>query len=496
MASVYYKLREELFETLEAQNRALSNRIQNVTALIELHKNGSIADNYKVDILGDFTVSGRQIRRASEQEKLESFDLRAYWDFEVDATHINRVPVAFKLIDKEGSIYDYNIIVPLYLIEQVVELDEDEEWSPVEYREVSIYKNYLKDQVRVRYAMLNRPRGLMNTVMDSYVPKLLYRHNFNMLSITNGEKLPSTVCTISPWFANMLGCRAIPTEQLCRILGYDARTLKRLISKVKHKGYSISFAGYGGTGINTVHWLTEILDFTGSTGLFSFVEIFEPSTLEFSNLLRFPKDPTAINLTDSSLNIVNNPSITSRGVSKLTLLTKKERRLLSKNPIMVSSHAISNRINMRYTSKGFISLYDVEQRKSIIKIKQNHIIYGAPSLEDRNGISSLGHFISATHAGNSCQMWLNPTQDTDLQVESYGVIVLNSFFMNQLRMAIGLLEVLAGNVDLDAKDTELLSYSFDGKSVLPTDKTYNFTSDSLQEVLTLTTEQEAGAANA
>ncbi len=496
MASVYYKLQEELFEILEAQNRGLSNRINNVTYLVDLHNNGLIADNYKVIILGDFTASGRYIKRVSEQEKLESFDLRAYWDFKVGTTHINRVLVRLGILDDEGSRYDYDITVPLYLIEQVVELDEDEEWSPAEYREVSIYKNYLKDQVRVRYAMLNRPRGLMNTVMDSYVPKFLYRHNFNMLSISNEEKLPSTVCTISPWFANMLGCRAIPTEQLCRILGYDARTLKRLVSKVKHKGYSISFAGYGGTGINTVHWLTEILDFTGSTGLFSFVEIFEPSTLEFSNLLRFPKDPTAINLTDNSLNIVKNPSIASRGISKLTLLTKKERRLLSKNPIMVSLHELSDGNVMYNQSKGFTYLYDVERREYINKIKQNHIIYGAPSLEDRNGISSLGHFISATHAGNSCQMWLNPTQDTDLQVESYGVIVLNSFFMNQLRMAIGLLEVLAGNVDLDAKDTELLSYSFDGKSVLPTDKTYNFTSDSLQEVLTLTTEQEAGAANA
>ena len=49
--------------------------------------------------------------------------------------------------------------------------------------------------------------------------------------------------------------------------------------------------------------------------------------------------------------------------------------------------------------------------------------------------------------------------------------------MNQLRMAIGLLETLANKVDLEQVDTQLFQYAFDGKSKLPTDKSYNFQLD-------------------
>jgi hypothetical protein len=47
--------------------------------------------------------------------------------------------------------------------------------------------------------------------------------------------------------------------------------------------------------------------------------------------------------------------------------------------------------------------------------------------------------------------------------------------MNQLRMAIGLLEILASNNNLlDLDDAHYLEYSFDGTRKLPTDREYNF----------------------
>ena len=72
-------------------------------------------------------------------------------------------------------------------------------------------------------------------------------------------------------------------------------------------------------------------------------------------------------------------------------------------------------------------------------------------------------------------MSLNPKQDLNLQVESYGMIQLAPFFMNQLQMAITLLETLANDsINLMEQDKELLNFSFDGDTKIKTDRVYHF----------------------
>lgn len=330
-------------------------------------------------------------------------------------------------------------------------------WSQPRTRRLDFGTNYIIDQIRVRYALFNRPiSGLSNIVMDNYAPKIICNTNFNEQSLAS-LKLPKTIYTISPWFASLLGANKIETEQLCRILGYSAKDLKALVTKVKQKDLAITFVGYGGTNINTIHWLTEILKLTKAVNLFSYVEIFEPEDAEISNLLRFPKDP--------NLNYSGAPYF---GPSKLRLLDKLELNLLSRKLPLIRRGRLEI---VRYTeSRSFT--YDASARKRFTKL--NHVVYGAPGINTRIELSEAGRFISATHSGNSCSMWLNPTQDADLQVESYGLIQLTPFFMNQLRMAIGLLEILASDQDLTEKDKELLNYSFDGIAKLPTDRVYNF----------------------
>jgi hypothetical protein len=364
---------------------------------------------------------------------------------------------------------DSRFSMPKSWVSYTTDLPAGQIWSETKYRTVNFSGDHLLDQVRVRYAFYDRPiSGLMNVVMDNYMPKILYNARFNSNNLFN-LKLPKTIYCISPWFADVIGARQIETEQLCRVLGYTVKDLKQLITKVKANNYSITFVGYGGTGVNTIHWLTEIMKFTNSVNLFKFVEIVEPESLEISNLLRFPKHPNKVS---------NNSVITQYNMkpsAKLRLLDKSEVTLLSKNkPHLLQSYL--DNASRDYGMQGLVYDYDLNRRNStnVYKAKDNHVFYGAPSLGTRGVMGQWGNFIAATHSGNGCQMWLNPTQDTDLQIESYGLISLTQFFMNQLRMAISLLEILAAKTDLSQVDTQLLEYAFDGVSKLATDRSYNF----------------------
>ena len=326
-------------------------------------------------------------------------------------------------------------------------------WSNTRTRELYFGKDYVLKNIRTRYAMFDRPSaGLQNPVLDSFFPKLVYQNFFDLERLRyDVAAIPKTAVAISPWVANLLGVRQMETEQMCRILGFTPRDIKTLILEVKRLRFNPQFVGYGGTGVNSIHWLTQLCKMSNTVNLFQTMSVFEPDEIEISNLLRFPKDITTVQYGKSSRTTVQYDR--SSRLNKLALLTQEERKTLSREPTAV--HRSKHRTHGNtLTGKTFT--------------------YGAPGLDYRHELSDAGNFISATHMGNSCSLYLNPTQDTDLQVESYGLIQLAPFFMNQLRMAIGLLEFLATDPDMSVKDTELMYHEFDGISKSTTDLQYNF----------------------
>jgi len=317
-------------------------------------------------------------------------------------------------------------------------MNTEQEWSTPRTYYVD-FTEYLINQIRTRYAMYERPvEGKLNPVIDSFVPRLFVSSNLNMNYAKEQANLPKTACAISPWFASTFNVKQIPTEQLCLILGYTKKDLTTLLKKVKTAKYSVSFIGYGGTNVNTLHWLSEISKFTNVINIFNESVIYEDDYIDVSNLIRFPK----------------NPSATLGYNHKLELLEDELTRL--------SYKTTTNRHYWR------------DYYGTLNKDKQ-HIFYGAPNIETRISLSKLGGFISATHGNASCSLHLNPIQDTSLQVESYGVIQLSNFFMNQLRMAIGFLEILADpSFDPLEQNKELLEFSFDGTAVRKADRNYAF----------------------
>lgn len=380
----------------------------------------------------------------------------------------------FQFENTSGEIKSFTVVLK-YILKTKDDLTEGMEWSSTRFSKTYFDSSYLLEQIRNRYAFFDRPTsGLFNIIIDNYAPKLMYITNLNQASVRDQLNLPKTIYTISPWFAQYFGAQQVPSEQLCRILGYSLKDLKNLVTKVKRKSYTVTFIGYGGTVVNTIHWLTEIMKITQSVNLFKQIEIFEPDNIEISNLLRFPKNPY----------IENNAATFNYGSSKLRLLSNDELSLLSRSKPYIRSNKIDG--NSIYGSRNAITDYRGE-------INNNHIFYGAPNLETRASFEGKGHFISATHNGNDAHLWLNPTQDCDLQVESYGLIQLTPFFMNQLRLAIGFLETLSSD-DFDPKGPEqlLLEYSFDGEAKLSTNRTYNFQLGNHSGLVT--TEEAAGNA--
>ena len=349
-------------------------------------------------------------------------------------------------------------------------------WGQTQSKTFGFKKNYLADQIRVRYAMMDRPSsGLSNVVLDSFIPRCLYKSNFNLEEAKEILNAPKTSVCISPWFASMFGIKQMEISQLCKILGYDKQDIKLLFDKVKAKQKSICFIGYGGTNVNTIHWLSELSKYTHSINVFKEVEVFEPEVAEISNLLRFPINPYSVNKTQTYSESNKNMHSKSLG-SKLTMLEEQLTRLTYKNVSIKHS-----KLELKQDSSAYAMAYEStlnrinNERNYEHEVKDDWVIYGAPNISTRQTLSKYGNFISATHGDESCRLDLNPAQDAQLQVESYGIIQLSTFFMNQLRLAIGLLETLARNdIDFKAQDQTLLEYSFDGQAVNQTDRNYNF----------------------
>jgi len=366
----------------------------------------------------------------------------------------------FTYISSSGDTRSIRLRLEFTEITQEI-LPENMQWSTTRIQNTTFGTHHLLEQIRNRYAFFDRPTsGLSNIIIDNYAPKLMYLTNLEQDQLRRNVILPKTIYTISPWFAQYFGATLVPTEQLCRILGYDIKDLKALITKVKRKDYTVTFVGYGGTVINTIHWLTELMKLTQSVNLFKTIEVFEPSNLEISNLLRFPKNPY----------IEHTVSNTSPAC-KLQLISSDELSLLSRTKPFLRQSRVDGEGDLYKTQIG--TRYNTETRMYVAK--PNHVFYGAPGIATRASFERIGHFVSATHNGNNAHLWLNPTQDADLQVESYGLIQLTPFFMNQLRLAIGFLEMLAEtDLNLLEKDRLLLEYEFDGEAKLPTNRVYNF----------------------
>lgn len=283
------------------------------------------------------------------------------------------------------------------------------------------FANHLCTQIHTRYYRPNYIKDAhlttFKTVLDTYLPFFAISSvSSSASSYTDNE--PSKYSAISPLTADLLNIPRISINTiLTKILRKDLSHINNLIKSIKKQKVTLIFAGTGGTGINTICWLTEICNLLGHSNIFSEIHVFEKDYVDFSNIFRFPL-PLSAYITPQ------------QGSLHKTELVRKPLTTLS---------------DIIYYHDNFIeSLNDIPSILLDGSVAQpNTVFYGAPSIANRNFLSSLGSFISATHANNTASLYANPIADDSLQVETYGLIQLNSFFINQISMAIGLLEMIA-----------------------------------------------------
>ena len=301
-----------------------------------------------------------------------------------------------------------------------------EKYSIPEITSSSLH-SHMKTQIYTRYFRPNNfLTGEPNFVIDTYLPFMSVTNIFSGLSYTL-SKYAVGFKAISPLTSQLVGCTQIPITTLLSELDHKIQDITNLLILVRQKRYTINFAGVGGTGVNTIYWLHTLCDLCNIENLFKQVNIFEKDSVDFSNIFRFP-------LPLSAYTHANGDS------------TKKV------NLILPYASTLSNYVTTH--DKFLETINDIPSTLlENEKLKRKVVTYGAPSIDNRNFLSSLGNFVSATHANNTASLWLNPVSDSNLQIETYGLIQLNSFFMNQISMAIEFLSILATPGALELQDT-------------------------------------------
>lgn len=304
------------------------------------------------------------------------------------------------------------------------------------------FETYLQTQLFTRYSTPLRVRDddFKYTILDTYAPFLLVSNIIdNQLQSNINNNFPRYKA-ISPFTAQLLNVDQIPlTTIITNFLKKDLDSIKQTLLRIKSKSMTIVFAGVGGTGTNSIIWLSELLNILGLHNIFDEVHIYEKDLADFSNLFRFPVP--------------------------LTRYTSIEDIKLPKTSLIKSyTTSLSSSVYFHEHFLESISDYPSLLLTPESKAKPNVVVYGAPSIANRNFLSSVGNFVSATHANNTASLYANPIADETLQVETYGLIQLNSFFINQISMLLGFLDMLDTDAYM-AYDHHYADYSFVHESI-------------------------------
>jgi hypothetical protein len=289
---------------------------------------------------------------------------------------------------------------------------------------------YIADKFKIRYADMDEKEfGSSNMVVDAYYPNYIRRSLLNM-NVSNS--LSARASAISPFIANELGVYQIGIEDLTKMLGFKRQDIKAILNSVKPKEINLVLLGLGGTGMNFMHWTTELCNYANTINIFNSIQIFEDDSLDITNIPRFPQ------------NISNRSFSHASDMKKINLID--DVSILSKTKI--------RKLNIRFDQNAF--------RYGYLRYG-NHVFYGAPDIETRELFSTESFedkiFISGTHGNDDCQLYIKPLQNSDLQVESYGMINLSVFFMNQIKLTIEFLKLLGSDENL-LESKLVMEYSF------------------------------------
>ena len=319
-----------------------------------------------------------------------------------------------------------------------------------------IFKD-ISEALAHRYAVLDKPGKVRNLIVDSFLPQYFIKHKFNLENIQEEfRNISSTATMIHRGFARMLGIRELPLDDMLAMIGYTKERITELLTNVRAKKLNIAFAGYGGVGTNTVYWLTELCNIANIQGLFNKIIISDFDRLSLDNVFRMPnpfKTFSALKHKDMIFNDLSNRyTRTAHCENSLyktqTIPTDSFKALSTKAPYYETRHLDGHTFNENYIDHLYNWIVygapDIESRKLFSKAI-NRDLPEHPNYYDNCLADHIKAFISATHGDDNCGLVINPSyleNESNLMMESYGIIQLNVFFFNQLKLAISFLEVL------------------------------------------------------
>ncbi len=288
---------------------------------------------------------------------------------------------------------------------------------------------FLSEEIRNKYEFFVKSdfETTANMSVDSLFPKLFNAKINNETVRVSDITFPTSSFAISEFVANSLEVRKAHISELCKVLNFTEAHIKGLLLSVKRKKFDLYLIGFGGTGVNFNYWLKELAEWTHTVNIFNTVTISDNDIFSLSNVVRLPFD------------------------------TRKYLKPAEKVHMFDNSSHIVNKIDVTTSTTHAVS------RAQLANARRNTIFYGAPDIGTRKTLSEMEDvkFISATHSGNEAQLYLNPPQDDDLQIETYGQINLSVFFMNHLMMTIRFLEFLANSENVNWNSSgEIMEYNF------------------------------------
>lgn len=343
-------------------------------------------------------------------------------------------------------------IIPLFMLKKREKLQDYDRVSITYSHNVNnlfrtLSRRYKFTSNSLRYTNEITDKTKIYSIMDKNIIRAI-KH----LNNTNALYNRNTVI-INPnlsYFAEQYN-KQIPIEHLFALFDVDTKELKSNLKKVWYLTNPVVCLGLGGLMSNFLYWCERFRDYFELDYVFKQLLIFEPDSLEFSNLFRIPLNWKDVKIHDD---------ISDR---QLRQFINHEHLVFSKS----SNYKLMLVNNIRNLSPKIRTYI---QRFQYINLK-NCILIGGPDLETRkkifeNYVDSDKYFICTTHSNNTFSIDAFPDFDRELTVETYGSIDLNKFLLNMFKMSVEVIKILANKEFVGKVKHKFLDYSVDDEDFI------------------------------
>ena len=281
------------------------------------------------------------------------------------------------------------------------------------------FGEYFAEQVKHRYK-----EPTMNQIDGYNMVSTSIPHDI----ATGNRAFPSCNRVISPNIATMaknsFGSNYIPANflRLCSLLNIDFDELRNNMDRIRDKEIKLVSIGYGGFSINVIHFMHLLGKEVGRSKWLNQLTIHEDDNISLTNSFRIYKDMSKFILSENAT-------------------TAHKFELIGDDMDIASNFRLHRR------------------RLEIAGTRSDTVYFGAPDFETRKRFER-SQFIFTGHSGDEVEFYSRPVVDSDLTRETYGKIDIDYFFLNILKSAEKLIDILA-NTELGGlmPDTKLFQYN-------------------------------------